>query len=514
MRGYRRSGFAATIVASALSLMGRSPPLAAHAMPPPTESALAQAPLNAQNTLSSKQGTSTIAPKALPDGPLAPDADQSLIADDLDLAVGEERKRNGRVTPIFVRAESKPLQKVAQNTPPAAQGAALPAAAVAQASPTSDAEKIEQLQQRIDRRDVIIRDLLQRVESLERERSGGADSRTDPPSAAASAAAATSQASTSPPQPTQLSTQTAQASAPAAPQPPSEPAPAGPGSFAVTDEDAERALERALVQTGAALLPLGRFEFVPSLTYQFRRDAQPGQIALTTDGGVLITENVTRSTQVEANALIRVGLPWDAQAEIGIPFDYKSLGVTSSANGAGLSEQTVDVQGLGDVSFSLTKQILAAGDVRPGLFMGGGWNSDFGQTKRSLPLGTGFHELSVGLTAVKRQDPMVFTLGFTYQDTLEKNRLKPGDQYITSLGVLLAVSPETSLRFGQQISFGGRDAFNGVPIPGTEKTSGIFTFGLLSILGRGLVINLNGGIGETPDAPDLFMQLAFPIRLN
>jgi hypothetical protein len=460
-------------------------PIVAHTEPGPLPKVAQSKPLSAKRA------------------PLPPASDTARIGQ------FQEMRLDASLRPIFARFESQPLLKVAQNTPPPPQPAPLP--------PNSDAARIEQLQERIDQRDVVIRDLLQRVENLERERAAGASARQGPATAAASEAAQTPSPPAPPqasPQTAQASPQPAQASSPPAPQPPGEPAPSGPGSFAVSDEDAQRALERALVQTGAALLPLGRFEFVPSLTYQFRRESQPGQIALTTDGTVLITENVTKTTQVEANALIRVGLPWDAQAEFGFPFDYKSLSATSRVTGAGLSEHTVDVQGAGDLTFSLTKQILAAGDVRPGLFLGGGWNSDFGQTKRTLPLGTGFNELSVGLTAVKRQDPMVFTLGFTYQGTLEKRGFKPGDQYIPSLGMLLAVSPETSLRFSQQISFGGRDKFNGVAVPGSDKVSGIFTFGLLSILGRGLVINLTGGIGETSDAPDLFVQLAFPIRLN
>jgi hypothetical protein len=376
--------------------------------------------------------------------------------------------------------------------------------------PTSDATKMKQLQERVEQRDVIIRDLLQRVESLERERPGG----TAAGRGAAIAAASRAEEAIPPPQVSSSSEPSAQGPTPATPQTPSEPAQPGPGEFAVSEEAAQRALERALVQTGAALLPLGKFEFVPSLTYQFQRFSVPGQLALTTAGTILITENVTRYTQLEGNALIRIGLPWDAQAEIGLPWDFKQVAVASRVNGSGLSERSVNVQGLGDLTFSLTKQILAASDVSPGLFLSGTWNSNFGQVKDNVPLGTGFNELSAGLLAVKRQDPLVFTAGFTYQNTLTNNGFKPGDQYISSVGMMFAVSPLTSLRFSQQISFGSRDELNSNPIPGSEKTVGMFTFGLLSILGRGLVVNLTGGIGETHDAPNVIVQLAVPIRLN
>ena len=411
----------------------------------------------------------------------------------------------------------------ATETPPAAD------APLAQASPGSDAAKIRELQKRIDQRDAVIRDLMRRVERLEHDQAtrGTAGSASVPtassqgakklsPSTASGQAPPVAAAPGTTRTAATTQTPTAQAAPAPAQAPPdsSQPAKPGPGQFDVSEEAAQHALERALVQTGAALLPSGTLEFVPSLTYQYQRLSVPGQIALTSGGSILITENLTQSNQVQANALLRAGLPWGMQAEIGVPWDYKRLTVASRANGAGLSEQAIDVQGLGDPSISLTKQILSESDLRPGLFLSGGWNSNLGQVKHKLPLGTGFNEVLAGFTAVKRQDPLVFTGGFTYEKSLEHNGLKPGDQYIANLAMLLAVSPETSLRFNQQITFGNQSTFRGKPIPGSEKTAGTFSFGLLSILGRGFVVDFTAGIGETPDAPNFFIQLGFPIRLN
>jgi hypothetical protein len=456
---------------------------------------------------------------------------------------------------------------------------AMPAPFV-EAPSASDAAMIEELQAGVDERDTVIRDLLERVEKLERVRPARASvtrlasmeaprrarsmddttateetTGTEPVSqlpsmeqaatqgqapeggmnpgmpaalpgpapAKPESAALPRQASLAPQQPPAA---TPPAPTPAAaarlggqqkpqePQKPPEPEKPGPGEFVVNEDDAKHALERALVQTGAALLPSGAIEFVPSITYQFRRDSRPGQIALTTDGTVLITETVTRSTQAEAGVVIRAGLPFGMQAELGFPWDYKNLAVVSRANGGGLSEHSIGVQGMGDPTVSLTKQLLTEGDVRPGVFFGGSWNSNLGQVKSGIPLGTGFDEFSVGLTAVKRQDPLVFTAGFNYQMALEHNGFQPGDQYTPSLGILFAISPETSLRFSQQLSIGGRDKFHGVSIPGSEKMAGTFSFGLVSVLGRGQVVNLTGGIGETPDAPNFFFNLAFPTRVN
>jgi hypothetical protein len=80
--------------------------------------------------------------------------------------------------------------------------------------------------------------------------------------------------------------------------------------------------------------------------------------------------------------------------------------------------------------------------------------------------------------------------------------------------MLFAVSPETSLRVAQQLTFVRKANVSDKPVPGSEQTYGIFTFGALSILGRGLVVDFTANVGETRDAPDLLVRLAFPIRLN
>ncbi len=131
-----------------------------------------------------------------------------------------------------------------------------------------------------------------------------------------------------------------------------------------------------------------------------------------------------------------------------------------------------------------------------------------------IPLGQGFHQFQIGATAVKRQDPLVFTAGLTYLKALENNNITPGDQLIPNAAVNLAVSPETSLRFSQQVTFGNKAKLNGQYVPGSQQVSGVFVFDLLSILAPGFVVDFTAALGETRDAPDLTLRLGFPIRLN
>jgi hypothetical protein len=400
----------------------------------------------------------------------------------------------------------------ALSLPQDALAATAAAPAAKKSSTTSNAARVRELERRIDERDALIRDLQQRVEKLEHQQSAvtaaAAPATAQEPQRQAQAAPSAPVAP-----PAKASAPAVAQASPAAP-PGAQPPRAGPGQFEVSEEAAQRALERALVQSGAALLPRGKFELVPSVVYQYQRTSTPGQIAITTEGQFLISENVARSTQVQAEALLRMGLPWDMQLEVGVPYDYRDSTLVSRVNGVGLSATGPSVHGFGDPAVTLIKQIFSESDYRPGLFANIGFNPNVGQVKQNLPLGKGFNQFNVGFTTVKRQDPLVFTGGFNYIHSGENNGIRPGDQYITSFGFLMAVSPQTSLQFAQQLTFYGKDSFNSRALPGSNRTAGIFTAGVVSVLGRNRVISFSVGIGETEDSPNIVVQVAMPIRLN
>jgi hypothetical protein len=370
---------------------------------------------------------------------------------------------------------------------------------------------LQELQRGLKERDALIRELMHRVEVLERKVSAPAangavaasQARQPVVKARLDGAEARKQAQKSAPP-----TQTAQ-------QPPQGEPPAGPGSFTVDKEAAERALERALVQTGALLLPPGAAELVPSVAYTRRETATPGQVALLTSTNTLVaTESISRSNQVEAAATLRLGLPWTSQLELGVPYDYKGNSTTVRALGTGISTQAADVYGFGDPTITLTKQIAHEAEWLPNLFWNVGWDSNFGETRKGIALGTGFNEVRTSIVATKRQDPLVFTSGFEYTKSLEHNNVEPGDQYTPSVGMLFAVSPETSLRLASQVTIADSVKLNNAVIPGSSQVVGVFEFGVLSILGPGIVMNLTADAGLTRDAPDFVFKVAFPIRFD
>ena len=228
------------------------------------------------------------------------------------------------------------------------------AAADAQVKSASEKATIDTLKNAVEQRDAVIRDLLRRVEKLEkseRSRRVAIGKPVNSPAARGESTPAIMPLDKSdeldsvvggaigPGDAPGRSDQPAiaQAPPPSAPAPNAPPTasspPAGPGQFEVSPEAAEHALERALVQTGALLLPPWTVEVVPSLTYQYREVSRPGAIALSTSGNVLVTEGVARTSNFQAAMLGRVGLPWDFQIEVGIPsYTYKNLTTTAPSN--------------------------------------------------------------------------------------------------------------------------------------------------------------------------------------
>ena len=168
--------------------------------------------------------------------------------------------------------------------------------------------------------------------------------------------------------------------------------------------------------------------------------------------------------------------------------------------------------GLGDSSVSLIKQVTHEGEWLPSVFVSG--TTNIGQQDDGLLLGTGYDWFKGSIVAVKRQDPLVFTAGLSYQTNLSSHGILPGDQIVPSVGMIFALSPQTSIQAIQQIAFVNDTKFHGVTVPGSSQIEGIFQAGILSILAPGVVINLTAAVAETPSAPDLTVQLSLPLRFD
>jgi len=406
-------------------------------------------------------------------------------------------------------------------TETAAQGAPSPA-------PQPERDAIQALREALEQRDEAIEDLLARVEQLERRLAlssddldqvvaggagaGGAVGSAPPAPAAAQPPTAVPEAA--PELPAATAAQQAPPASASQGGAPASNTQGAPGEFEVAEEDIDRALERTLVQTGALLLPFGQAEVEPYFSYTRREDGVP---ALFLDNGVpgLANQQVRRNEFVTGQTL-RVGLPFDSQVELDLPYRYVDQSVVTPVGFGRRDSEDGSGQGFGDLRIGLAKTLVREnGGWWPDLVARVSWDTDTGETTdNDVALAGGFHELRGSLSAIKRQDPLAFVGGVSYEKTFENNDVEPGDELGFSIGTVLAASPGTSLRLALGQTFSDTTKFDGEGINGSDRVVGTATFGASVVLGRGVLLDVAADIGLTDDAPDYAARASLPIRFN
>jgi hypothetical protein len=373
---------------------------------------------------------------------------------------------------------------------------------------------VEDLQKQLRQRDALIQSLVRRVEKLERQMGAG---RAAPagPSAPVTRAVARSRAGSPPAtatevalHPDEAAPMTAQAAPAAEPTPPAAPTqpptakPPAPGQFEVSEEAAERALERTLVATGNLVLPEGFAEVQPVFAYS--RAESPAL--------VLFNVNQNQLTPVLG---FRVGLPWESQVDMSLPWNFveqKQIDIAVSPS------QLVSGSGrwgnsIGDLTVGTTKTFLHESGWVPSLLGRVSYEIPTGPLfAHRTPLPSGRSQLSFSLTGLKRQDPLVFVATGGYTKAFESNGIKPGDSTSFTLGAFLATSPETTLRGVLSQTFSQDFTINGVTLPGSNSVQSLLTFGASSILGRGILVDLQAGIGLTSTTPKYQVVLSGTYR--
>jgi hypothetical protein len=390
---------------------------------------------------------------------------------------------------------------------------AMPALAQTAGSSATAEPSVKDLQKEIRKRDALIDSLARRVANLEKQ--VNKRSATPPtPRPAIIRAVASSSAAATPSAPTEVSfsaAQTAQAPSPpgaatpastAAPAAPPTTAPPAPGQFEVSPEAAERALERTLVATGNLLVPSGSAEVEPLFSYT-RREL-PTQVLF----------NVNRNELFPALDA-RLGLPWESQLEVALPWNFDEQQVTDNA--VSPAQVTSDRWGnaVGDLTIGAAKTFVYESGWIPSLLGRVTWEIPTGPvTANRVPMTSGADRVSFSVTALKRQDPLVFVATGGYTKAFEANDINPGNQFNFTTGAFLATSPETSLRAVLTQNFVQDVTVNGVTIPGSNTVQPIMTFGASTILGRGLLVDLQVGLGLTNAAPKYSVILSSTYRFG
>jgi hypothetical protein len=388
------------------------------------------------------------------------------------------------------------------------------------AQQVTEGSSVNQLIIKLQERDQVIADLQRRVQQLE-QRVGGVPQAPEPTKAAQLPAAPSDKVVAGQPARQAPVNEAAKEAPPVA----AAQGKTGAGSFVVDEEAAERALERTLVQTGALLLPFGLAEIQPYVNYARFDNEQPVLLRDAAGNIGAVTDIHTRRNDIETGVFSRLGLPFGAQVELGIP-----ARIVNASSVVGIVNQETEntTSALGDIRVGLAKTLLRESGWLPDIVGRITWDTDTGKqqtfnnaltgglagTATGVGMATSFNELNFSATALKRQDPLAFTSSLSYRKTFAKNGVEPGDVYSLALGATLAASPQTSLSVGIQQSFIGNTRIFNNSIPGTDTINSVFTFGASSIIGSRLFFTTVAGIGLTKHAPDYFISVAIPLRFE
>ena len=377
----------------------------------------------------------------------------------------------------------------------------------------------EELQQEIQKRDAQIRQLIKRLDSLEKE------VRTRIAAAPVPAPRAT--------QPVPAETPTAQAAPPPAPPPGRTPvrplippvegttAPAATAPAASQEEAEEamisRALENTLVDRGGQLLPPYVVQLVPDFSYSHQ---SLDQLAFFTNGNIVRQQS--HRDQLEWGLGFRIGLPWETQFNLRVPLDLSYASATFGGN------RTINSNrgGLGDISMAFQKQVLHEKGWVPDLLVNVAYTANTGSTSLAqqavstfpfaVGTGSGFNQLGAGVIALKRQDPLVFLGGFQYThsfpSTISGISTTVGDQYFIRAEAILAASPDTSLRLGWLTTFQQQNTFGGINLAGSGQTISNLEIGLGSVITPKIFLDAALLVGLTHDTPDFTALLTVPFR--
>jgi hypothetical protein len=293
-------------------------------------------------------------------------------------------------------------------------------------------------------------------------------------------------------------------------QPAATPRPQPGQGLQVDELSAERALERTLVEQGALLIPFGQAELNPSTTYTRRE----GNVPFLLDGQV-VEQNVKRN-EFEFGLGMAVGLPFDSQFELNLPYNLVNQEVTGRSGGAPFTSNSDWGHAIGDLSVGLSKTVLREdGNWWPDIVVRGTWDTNTGErSDNDVPLDGSFNELIGSVTMLKRKDPLAFIGQFSYSYTFEDDDIQPGQQFGLALGANVALSPETSLSVTLNQTYTDDLEFDGDNVDGSDQLASTFDFGGSVIVAPRTLLRVISSIGLTDDAPDYGLRAAVSYRFN
>ena len=286
-----------------------------------------------------------------------------------------------------------------------------------------------------------------------------------------------------------------------------------PGKVVVEEGAEERALERSLTREGALLLTPGLLEVETRVSYIRQEDSAP--VFVPSGDDVFVGETELNTDNWIADLQLRLGLPWESQMEIGVPYRWRRVEPVRTVNFTPVDSSSDSGSGLGDLRIGFAKTLAREELWGPDLVGRITWDTDTGKdSDNGIPLGGGYNELRGSMTAIKRQDPVAFVGELSYEHTFEDNDIQPGSILSSLLGGNIALSPETALSLFFVAAYQDETEINGKKVDGSDRTIGTFQLGGSTLLAKGTLLSLSGGMGLTDDADDFSISFSLTKQFN
>jgi hypothetical protein len=268
-----------------------------------------------------------------------------------------------------------------------------------------------------------------------------------------------------------------------------------------------------LIQGGALLLPAWSVEVAPSFSYALNQLDFPTTVS--EDGVVFLGSSQVERNVYTTNLNVRIGLPFDGQLELGLPYSWVDDEINVRVQGAPIGPSvTRHGKGVGSLRIGVAKTLMRERGWRPDVVGRVTWNTGSGDRTDDGVFFSEFESIGGSLSVIKRYDPLVFLGSVSYQTFFAEDNVEPGDQFAFSFGTALAASPSSSLFALVGNQFLSETELGNQRIDGSDISSITLSLGASTIVARGLFLSLTTGIGISEDAPDYSIGLSGSVRTN
>jgi hypothetical protein len=311
-------------------------------------------------------------------------------------------------------------------------------------------------------------------------------------------------------------------------------------------EEKKAAVRVAEVERGGALLPKWRMVVEPFFEYNNISSQNVSISGFTVFEAILIgqvsVQKLKRDLYIPG-ATVRLGLG-NGEINVRVPYLFRTDQLIFPRSGGGtgdLVQKSFSDNGLGDIDSFIYYQLLKEGKWKPWvpdviLRVGGKFptGKDPYSLKRSFieelgttvatefPTGTGHWGTSVGVNLVKSVDPAVLFFNFGYFYNFQRDvgstgnppidfgKIKLGNSFEYSLGLIVALQERLSLNFSYNQRITGRTTQNGTPLADTTINAIAFNIGATYVISPRTALDFVVGIGLSRDAPDVSVLVRMP----